>query len=57
VRSASDVKMCETARLGKHQRRKRSLRQVEATGASKSDGGSSAVGLVTPPKLQELRLA
>jgi len=50
--------MCETARLGKHQRRKRSLRQVEATGASKSDGGVVRQSdWSPPPKLQELRLA
>jgi hypothetical protein len=35
VTSASGVKMCETPLLGKHRQRKRSLRQVEAMGASR----------------------
>jgi hypothetical protein len=49
LKSACDVKMYETVRLGKHQRRKRSLRQVQAWALRGSDGvvGSSAARLVT----------
>jgi len=45
--SAFDVKMCETAQLGKHRRRKRSLRQVEATGGLEERDADGQVGSPT----------